>query len=84
MECAILTRQGLELYCQKDERGIHLGEPVESLEAMLPSSIISAARQRINRLAPPVITLLHTAAIIGRTFDSALLAEVTDQDMESA
>jgi DNA-binding CsgD family transcriptional regulator len=66
-----------------DERGVRLGESVESVEAMLPSSIISAVRQRINRLAPPVVTLLHTAAIIGRTFDSALLAEVTDQDREA-
>ena len=66
-----------------DERGARLREPVESVEALLPSSILSAVRQRINRLAPPVITLLHTAAIIGRTFDSALLAEVTDQDREA-
>ncbi len=63
----------------QDEREVCLGKPVE---AMLPSSIVSAVRQRINRLAPQVITLLHTAAIIGRTFDGALLAEVADQDRE--
>jgi DNA-binding CsgD family transcriptional regulator len=63
-----------------DERGFHLGEPVE---AMLPSSILNAVRQRINRLAPQVIALLHTAAIIGRTFDIGLLAEVADQESES-
>ena len=63
-----------------DEKGIRLGEQVE---AMLPSSIVSAVRQRINRLTPQVITLLHTAAIIGRTFDSALLAEVADQNREA-
>jgi DNA-binding CsgD family transcriptional regulator/DNA replicative helicase MCM subunit Mcm2 (Cdc46/Mcm family) len=63
-----------------DGRGVHLGEPVE---AMLPSSIVSTVRQRINRLAPQVIILLHTAAIIGRTFDIALLAEVADQDREA-
>ena len=63
-----------------DERGVRLAEPVE---VPLPSSIVSAVRQRINRLAPQVITLLHTAAIIGRTFDVALLAEVADQDKES-
>jgi DNA-binding CsgD family transcriptional regulator len=65
---------------KQDEMGVRLGEPVE---AMLPSSIVSAVRQRINRLAPQVITLLHTAAIIGRTFDVALLAEVADQDREA-
>jgi len=63
-----------------DEEGVRLGEPVE---AMLPSSIVSAVRQRVNRLAPQVITLLHTAAIIGRTFDIALLAGVVDQDREA-
>jgi DNA-binding CsgD family transcriptional regulator/tetratricopeptide (TPR) repeat protein len=63
-----------------DERGVRLGEPVE---AALPSSIVGAVRQRVNRLASRVITLLHTAAIIGRTFDIALLAEVVDQDRES-
>src|SRR5260370_30154993 len=63
-----------------DEGGVRLGEPVE---AMLPSSIVSAVRQRINRLDPQVIILLHTAAIIGRTFDIALLAEVADQDREA-
>jgi len=63
-----------------DEEGVRLGEPVE---AMLPSSIVSAVRQRVSRLAPQVITLLHTAAIIGRTFDIALLAEVAGQDREA-
>jgi SAM-dependent methyltransferase len=63
-----------------DEEGVRLGEPVE---ATLPSSIASAVRQRVNRLAPQVITLLHTAAIIGRTFDIALLAGVADQDSEA-
>jgi DNA-binding CsgD family transcriptional regulator len=53
------------------------------VEAALPTSIVSAVRQRINRLDPQVITLLHTAAIIGRTFDIALLAEVADQDREA-
>ena len=67
----------------QDERGGSLNEPVEPVEALLPSSIISVVHQRINRLAPQVITLLHTAAIIGRTFDSALLAEVIDQDREA-
>jgi DNA-binding CsgD family transcriptional regulator/tetratricopeptide (TPR) repeat protein len=63
-----------------DEREVRLGEP---MEAILPSSIVSAVRQRINRLAPQVIILLHTAAIIGRTFNTALLAEVADQDREA-
>jgi len=62
------------------EAGVRLGEPVE---AMLPSSIVSAVHQRVNRLAPQVIALLHTAAIIGRTFDIALLAGVADQDREA-
>jgi DNA-binding CsgD family transcriptional regulator/tetratricopeptide (TPR) repeat protein len=63
-----------------DERGARLNEPIE---AVLPSSIVSAVRQRINRLDPQSITLLHTAAISGRTFSVALLAEVADQDREA-
>src|SRR5215469_5606386 len=61
LETGVITR---------DKERVRLGEPVE---AMLPSSIASAVRQRVNRLSPQVITLLHTASIIGRAFDIALL-----------
>ncbi len=53
-----------------------------SVEGALPSSIVSAVRQRLNRLAPPVISFLRIAAIAGRTFDASLLAEVAEQDAE--
>ncbi len=61
------------------ESGIQPGAQVGST---LPSSIVSAVRQRISRLAPPVVALLRIAAIIGRTFGVTLLAEVADQDEE--
>jgi predicted ATPase/DNA-binding CsgD family transcriptional regulator len=44
--------------------------------------IVSAVRQRLTRLAPHVIDLLRTAAIIGRTFDEMLLADVLGQEVE--
>ncbi len=49
----------------------------------LPPGIVGAVRQRLARLSPEVVELLRTAAIIGRTFDAALLAEVAGQDAEA-
>src|SRR6185503_10290849 len=49
---------------------------------LLPPSIVSAVRQRLTRLAPEVVEYLRTAAIIGRTFDVAFLAEVLGQEEE--
>jgi len=39
--------------------------------------------QEVARLSPEVIDLLHTAAIIGRTFNGALLAKVAAQEAEA-
>lgn len=49
----------------------------------LPPGVVGAVRQRLSRLSPQIVELLHTAAIIGRTFDVALLADVVTQDMET-
>jgi predicted ATPase/DNA-binding CsgD family transcriptional regulator len=49
----------------------------------LPSGIAGAVRQRLARLLPETVELLRTAAILGRTFDVALLAEVVGQDVEA-
>ncbi len=49
----------------------------------LPPGIAGAVRQRLARLHPETVDLLKTAAILGRTFDSALLAEVVGQDVET-
>jgi predicted ATPase/DNA-binding CsgD family transcriptional regulator len=48
----------------------------------LPPSLVAAVRQRLSRLPPDVVELLRTAAIIGRTFDVALLADVAGLDIE--
>src|SRR5262249_31791878 len=40
----------------------------------LPPSLVAAVRQRLSRLPPDVVELLRAAAIVGRTFDVALLA----------
>ena len=56
---------------------------VPSVDSTLPSSIVNAVRQRLARLSPEVIDLLHTAAIIGRTFNRALLVKVAAQEAEA-
>ena len=53
-----------------------------STDSLLPRSIRAAVHVRLARLAPEVVELLRTAAIIGRTFDVALLAEAVGQDVE--
>jgi predicted ATPase/DNA-binding CsgD family transcriptional regulator len=53
-----------------------------SPEHRLPTSISSLIRQRFSRLPKAVLETLHTAAILGRTFTSGLLAEIMGQDEE--
>jgi DNA-binding CsgD family transcriptional regulator len=55
---------------------------VAPLEEMLPPSIVGALRQRFERLSTALIEDLRIAAIIGRTFDSWLLAAVRQQGLE--
>lgn len=52
-------------------------------EAEIPSSILTLVRQRLIRLPTDTVELLRTAAIIGRVFESALLAEITGSEPES-
>jgi DNA-binding NarL/FixJ family response regulator len=52
------------------------------IETALPSSIAGALRQRLARLPTDLVAVLRTAAISGRTFDTALLAEITGQSLE--
>lgn len=52
-------------------------------EAEIPSSILILVRQRLIRLPDDTIELLRTAAIIGRVFETALLAEITGSEPES-
>ena len=49
----------------------------------LPPGIAGAVRQRLARLRPETVELLRTAAILGRTVDTALLAEAVGQDVEA-
>ena len=55
---------------------------IAPLEQMLPPSIVGALRQRFERLSTELIDDLRVAAIIGRTFDSSLLAAVRQQELE--
>src|SRR5439155_12660524 len=56
---------------------------VAPLELGLPPSIVGALHQRFMRLAPAVIDHLRVAAIIGRSFELALLAQVEGQEIEA-
>jgi predicted ATPase/DNA-binding CsgD family transcriptional regulator len=49
---------------------------------MIPAAIDLAVRQRLSHLAPEVGVLLRTAALIGRQFQAALLAEVAELSLE--
>jgi DNA-binding CsgD family transcriptional regulator/tetratricopeptide (TPR) repeat protein len=49
----------------------------------LPSTIAGALRQRFAHLAPVVIDHLRVAAVIGRSFELALLATVEEQEGEA-
>ncbi|HKT38107.1 MAG TPA: AAA family ATPase, partial [Ktedonobacterales bacterium] len=55
----------------------------DAAEAETPSSILTLVRQRLVRLPADTIELLRTAAISGRIFESALLAEIADSEPES-
>ena len=52
------------------------------LEQALPPTIVGALHQRFMRLAPAIIDHLRIAAIIGRSFDPLLLAQVEEQEVE--
>ncbi len=80
-----LLRAWLESGALVQRGGDHQGRSyalTSAVELTLPPSIVSVVRQRAGRLSPEVVDLLRTAAIIGRTFDMALLAEVTGQEPE--
>ena len=49
----------------------------------LPASILTTIRQRLARLPATPVDLLRDAAIIGRTFAVALLAEITGETPET-
>jgi DNA-binding CsgD family transcriptional regulator len=81
-----LLRAWLETGALIEPAGDHTGHAYSlatAVELTLPSSIVDAVHQRLSRLSPLVVELLRTAAIIGRTFDMALLAEVTGLELET-
>lgn len=54
---------------------------IERLESRLPAGVLDAIEERLTRLDPETLEQLRVAAIIGRTFDAPLLAEVQHQDV---
>jgi len=55
---------------------------ITSLEGTMPSSITGALRRRFALLSAETINHLRVAAIIGRSFELALLAKVEGQEIE--
>src|SRR3989440_2094001 len=56
---------------------------VAPLEQTLPPSIVGALRQRLARLTTESIDDLRVAAIIGRTFEAALVAAIQQEESEA-
>jgi DNA-binding CsgD family transcriptional regulator len=63
---------------QQHEQWIAVGP----LEQTLPPSLVGALYQRFARFSRALIDDLRVAAIIGRTFDSSLLAAIQQQELE--
>lgn len=58
--------------------------PITSLpDRTLPNTIVAVVRQRLNRLAASTLEYLRTASIIGRVFDSTLLAKASGHSPET-
>jgi predicted ATPase len=55
---------------------------IASAEPAIPDSIAAAIRQRLRRLPDPVVDLLRVAAIVGRSFEAGLLADMAGRDAE--
>ncbi len=51
-------------------------------KTVTPPSIFAAIRQRLSYLPPAVVDRLRVAAIVGRSFDSVLLARLASEDVE--
>ena len=49
----------------------------------LPTSISGALRQRLARLSPKLLELLRVGALLGRSIDVTLLADLTGRDAEA-
>jgi DNA-binding CsgD family transcriptional regulator len=54
----------------------------EAAHGELPHRVSTAIRLRLSRLDPTVVDTLATAAVIGRSFDPALLARALEQDSD--
>ena len=51
--------------------------------AAIPATIRAAVSQRLGRLAPETVELLHSAAVAGRDVDATLLAQIVGGDAEA-
>jgi predicted ATPase/DNA-binding CsgD family transcriptional regulator len=63
----------------RESGGWTLGETAQTA----PPTIAEAVRQRLAALPRPLVEILRTAAIVGRTFETSLIAEVAGQDEET-
>ncbi|MEX0787727.1 MAG: AAA family ATPase, partial [Anaerolineales bacterium] len=77
LESQFLVRSGSE--ADRDSLWRLTGEARGSL----PPSIVGAIRQRLVRLPPEVVDVLRVATILGRTFETSLLAQLQETETEA-
>jgi class 3 adenylate cyclase len=59
------------------------GRPLDGFQLELPETVREAVLLRLGRLDPDHVEILRAAAILGRSFDYALLVEVAEADEAS-
>ena len=59
------------------------GRPLDAVPLELPETVREAVLLRLGRLDPEHVEILRAAAILGRSFDYALLVEVAEADEAS-
>ncbi|HEX6541849.1 MAG TPA: AAA family ATPase [Ktedonobacterales bacterium] len=82
IESGVLARPGTA-HARGDTWSMTTPSADESTNTELPSGILTTVRQRLVRLPRDTLDLLRAAAIIGRTFDVALLAQLSSRDAET-
>lgn len=66
---------------QQDEDGWSLSRPVAEIEALLPGELREILERQVDRVDDAALPLLECASVVGRDFDSRIVAGVVDGDV---